>query len=305
MTASGHAALRHDRPVRRPATCTPSVSGSSELADLGYTDIWSAEADGADAFTPLALAVGVGADAAARHGDRAGLHPGAGRASPSSVASLADAAPGRLALGIGTSSNVIVERWNGIPFEEPYQRVRDMVRFLRGALAGEKVTQDVRHVRGPGLPLGVAPRAAAADPRRRAAGGDAAPRRPRGRRRDHQLAVGRRRGDRWRRSCATPRGASDKEIVARIFVAPDRRRRRSSGAGPLRDRRLPERAGVRRVPRVARPGRRLRRHVGRWKAGDRKAALAAIPDEVVDELIVHGQPRGSAASTSSATSTTA
>ena len=28
----------------------------SELADLGYTDIWSAESDGADGFTPLALA---------------------------------------------------------------------------------------------------------------------------------------------------------------------------------------------------------------------------------------------------------
>ena len=26
------------------------------LADMGYTDIWSAESDGADAFTPLALA---------------------------------------------------------------------------------------------------------------------------------------------------------------------------------------------------------------------------------------------------------
>ena len=27
-----------------------------------------------------------------------------------------------------------------------------------------------------------------------------------------------------------------------------------------------------------------------WKAGDRKAALAEIPDEVVDDLIVHGSP---------------
>ena len=27
-----------------------------------------------------------------------------------------------------------------------------------------------------------------------------------------------------------------------------------------------------------------------WQAGDRKAALAAIPDEVVDQLIVHGSP---------------
>jgi hypothetical protein len=28
----------------------------ASLADLGYTDVWSAEAGGADAFTPLALA---------------------------------------------------------------------------------------------------------------------------------------------------------------------------------------------------------------------------------------------------------
>jgi alkanesulfonate monooxygenase SsuD/methylene tetrahydromethanopterin reductase-like flavin-dependent oxidoreductase (luciferase family) len=27
-----------------------------------------------------------------------------------------------------------------------------------------------------------------------------------------------------------------------------------------------------------------------WKGGDRKAALAAIPDQVVDDLIVHGSP---------------
>ncbi|MGH3472394.1 MAG: LLM class F420-dependent oxidoreductase, partial [Nocardioidaceae bacterium] len=27
-----------------------------------------------------------------------------------------------------------------------------------------------------------------------------------------------------------------------------------------------------------------------WKAGDRKAALAAVPDLVVDDLIVHGSP---------------
>lgn len=28
----------------------------------------------------------------------------------------------------------------------------------------------------------------------------------------------------------------------------------------------------------------------RWHAGDRRGALAAIPDEVVDELVVHGSP---------------
>ena len=60
----------------------------------------------------------------------------------SSVAALADAAPGRFVLGLGSSSNVIVERWNDIPFEKPYQRTRDVLRFLRAAVAGEKIKED-------------------------------------------------------------------------------------------------------------------------------------------------------------------
>src|ERR687891_3015450 len=109
-----------------------------ELADLGYTDVWSSEADGADAFTPLALAsvwapslrLGTAIVPAFTRGPACLAQ---------SVGSLAQAAPGRFALGVGTSSNVIVEGWNGIAFEQPYQKTRDVVRFLRRALAGEKV----------------------------------------------------------------------------------------------------------------------------------------------------------------------
>ena len=43
----------------------------SELAGLGYTDVWSAETTGTDAFTPLALAAQWSSDAALRPGDRA------------------------------------------------------------------------------------------------------------------------------------------------------------------------------------------------------------------------------------------
>ena len=53
-----------------------------------------------------------------------------------SVATMADAAPGRFAIGIGSSSNVIIEKWNAIPFVEPYKKVRDVVRFLQDALTG-------------------------------------------------------------------------------------------------------------------------------------------------------------------------
>jgi alkanesulfonate monooxygenase SsuD/methylene tetrahydromethanopterin reductase-like flavin-dependent oxidoreductase (luciferase family) len=87
-----------------------------ELADLGYTDVWSSEANGADAFTPLALTsvwapslrLGTAIVPAFTRGPACLAQ---------SVGSLAQAAPGRVALGIGTSSDVIVEGWNGIPFE--------------------------------------------------------------------------------------------------------------------------------------------------------------------------------------------
>src|SRR5262245_51881524 len=128
----------------------------AELVELGYTDIWSAEADAADAFTPLALAAAW--EPRLRLGTA--IVPAFTRAPgclAQSVASLADAAPGRFAIGIGSSSNVIVERWNGVPFEEPYKKVRDVVRFLRDALGGEKVAQSYDSFTIQGFKLGVRP----------------------------------------------------------------------------------------------------------------------------------------------------
>src|SRR3954454_16447222 len=127
-----------------------------ELADLGYTDVWSSEANGADGFTPLALA-SVWAPSLRLGTAIIPAYTRGPACLAQSVASLADAAPGRFVLGIGTSSNVIVERWNGIPFEEPYRKTRDMVRFLRAALAGEKISQDYDTFSVKGFRLGIRP----------------------------------------------------------------------------------------------------------------------------------------------------
>src|SRR5438045_3012566 len=120
-----------------------------ELADLGYTDVWSSEAGGTDAFIPLALASAWAPSLRLGTAIVPAFTRGPGLMAMS-VATMAEAAPGRFALGIGTSSDVIVERWNGIPFDEPYKRTRDMVRFLRKALTGEKVDEqyDTFTVRG-------------------------------------------------------------------------------------------------------------------------------------------------------------
>ena len=109
-----------------------------EMVDLGYTDVWSSETNGADAFTPLALA-SVWAPTLRLGTAIVPAYTRGPATLAQSVAALADAAPGRFVFGVGTSSNVIVERWNDLEFTEPYKRVRDTVRFLREALAGEKV----------------------------------------------------------------------------------------------------------------------------------------------------------------------
>lgn len=127
-----------------------------ELADLGYTDVWSAESDAGDGLTPLALAAAW--EPRLRLGTA--ILPAYTRAPAllaQSAAAMADAAPGRFALGIGSSSNVIVERWNGVPFVDPYKKVRDIVRFLRDAFSGDKVSRQYDTFRIDGFRLGVRP----------------------------------------------------------------------------------------------------------------------------------------------------
>jgi probable F420-dependent oxidoreductase len=260
----------------------------SELVELGYTDIWSAESDGVDGFTPLALAAAW--EPRLRLGTA--IIPAYTRAPAcfaQSVASMADAAPGRFAIGIGSSSNVIVERWNGVPFVEPYKKVRDVVRFLRDALTGEKVSKSYDTFEVSGFRLGVRPEVA--PPILVAA------------LREGMLKLAAREGDGAIINWLSPddvvkvagvvhaaAGGDDKEIVARIFCCP------SENAALVRSAAKFAIAAYLNVPVYA----AFHEWLGRgpvlqpmwdaWAAGDRKAALAAIPDDLVDELVVHGSP---------------
>jgi len=262
-----------------------------ELADLGYTDLWSAEADGADAFTPLALAsvwaptlrLGTAIVPAFTRGPACLAQ---------SVGSLAQAAPGRFVFGIGASSDVIVERWNGIPFDRPYQRVRDTVRFLRTALTGEKVRERYETFEVQGFRLGVVPPepvpilvAALREGMLRLAGREA----------DGAIVNWLSADDVTRvapivRSFGPGPDGAEKEIVARIFVAPGVDAETARGFGRFAI------AAYLNVPVYAAfhewlgRGDRLAGMWARWKEGDRKGALGEIPDSVVDELIVHGPP---------------
>ena len=122
-----------------------------EIAALGFTDVWSSEADGPDGFTPLALAT---AWAPTLRGGIA-IVPAFTRGPAllaQTAASMADAAPGRFALGIGASSPAIVERWNGIPFVDPFRRTRDTRALPPTRPHRREGDRALRHLRGAGLP---------------------------------------------------------------------------------------------------------------------------------------------------------
>jgi probable F420-dependent oxidoreductase len=256
------------------------------LRELGYTDLWSAEVDGADGFTPLALAaawepslnLGVAITPVYTRGPALLAQ---------SLAALADANPGRVACGLGASSEVIVANWNGLAFEKQYKRVRDTVRFLRLAFSGEKVTEDFGTFSVKGFKLSRIPEQL--PPIYLAA------------LRPGMLHLAGREADgailNWlsaedvRTSVAEVEKAAEgapREIVARIFVivCEDANVARNIGRRMI--------TAYLNVEAYA----EFHRWLGRgpalqgmwdaWAAGDRKGALAAIPDEVVDQLVVHG-----------------
>ncbi|MEP7024140.1 MAG: LLM class F420-dependent oxidoreductase [Actinomycetota bacterium] len=258
------------------------------LESLGYTDVWSGESDGLDGFAPLLLA------AAWTSSLRVGpaVIPAYTRGPAliaQSAAALAEAAPGRCALGIGTSSDVIVGQWNDIPFTDPYRRVRDTLRFLRDALAGQRVDQDYGTFAVRGFRLS---RPVPDPPPLYLAALRSGMLRLAGREADGVIVN-------WLAASDVPTvvaemragagaEADQRTVAARIFVCP------SEDAAAVRaiGRRMI--AAYLNVEVYA----EFHRWLGRapvlqgmwdaWQAGDRKAALAQISDDLVDQLIVHG-----------------
>ncbi len=254
------------------------------LEELGYTDLWSAEAMGVDGLSPLLL----GSQWAPSMRLGTAILPAFTRGPAlmaQTVAGMCEAAPGRFVLGLGTSSNVIVENWNSVDFSEPYKRTRDMVRFLRDALTGEKVTEvyDTFEVKGFRLMASVEEQpkiliAALREGMLRMAAREA----------DGAILNWLAPGDLATLAPIVREQNPHAELAARIFVVPtdDADTARAVGRYLM--------AAYINVP-VYRAfhewmGRAdaMQEHWDLWAAGDRKAALAALPDSVIDELVVHG-----------------
>jgi probable F420-dependent oxidoreductase len=201
---------------------------------------------------------------------------------------VAEAAPGRFALGLGTSSEAIVEGWNAGRMEQPLARMRDTLRFLRTALAGERIDAAYETFAVRGFALERAP--AEPPPLLIAA------------LRERMLALAGAEAD---GVCLSLLSADDARRVLPAFVA-------AGGRGKEVFLRvavfaLADASRARRMARkliapylAAGPYARFHAALGRGReveavaaalrAREREAALAAIPEAWVDGLVAHGTP---------------
>jgi len=243
----------------------------------GYTDLWTGETNGADGFTPLALA--------AAWTERMRL--GTGVVNPYTrgpavlamhAAALSDASGGRFVLGLGASSNVIVERWNETPFEKPLSRLRAVIPVLREVFDGGRGPGGFKLETPPAHPIPIVLAAL----------------------RDRMLRLGGELADgtftNFLPLSATEHvvsrvregegGREPTEVICRFFCIP----------GDGLDMARFMFAAYATVPvyeaffRGLGWGDAIDPMVAAWRGGDRKAALAAVPEELVREIFIVGSP---------------
>ncbi len=130
----------------------PPAGAAEQIATaerLGFDAIWTAEAYGSDALTPLAW---WGATT-----ETIGLGTSICQISARTPAAMAMAAltmdhlsGGRFRLGLGASGPQVVEGWYGMPYPKPLARTREYVEIIRRILArDEPVAYDGEHYQLP------------------------------------------------------------------------------------------------------------------------------------------------------------
>ncbi|HEV7483478.1 MAG TPA: LLM class F420-dependent oxidoreductase [Solirubrobacterales bacterium] len=243
----------------------------------GYTDLWTGETAGPDGFTPLALS------AAWTERMRLGTGiVGVFQRGPAllaqETAALASASGGRFVLGIGSSSDRIVEGWNGIPFEKPLSKVRATLDFLDAALAGERTGTGFKLEAPPAEPVPVVLAAL--------------------RGKMLELAVARAQGafTNFLPLGGLPKvtaqldgAAADFELLCRFFCIPGEREQVEPLARFMFSSYIT-------VPvyadfyRWLGYGEQIEPMVSAWESGDRQAAAAAAPWELIEDMFVFGTP---------------
>jgi probable F420-dependent oxidoreductase len=117
----------------------PAIAREAETR--GYRTAWVGEASGAEAIVLSTLIATHTATLKIANGvipvqTRTPIVYG------QAAATLGHLAPGRFALGLGLSSEIIIGQWHGLPFAPSIQQMREAVQIIRTAASGERVNFD-------------------------------------------------------------------------------------------------------------------------------------------------------------------
>jgi len=116
------------------AQLTVNIDLIRHAESLGFDSVWTAEAYGSDAITPLAW---IGAQTEKiKLGTAIMQMPGRTPAMAAMTAMSMDSlSGGRFILGLGPSGPQVVEGWHGVPYGKPLTRTREYVKIIRKILA--------------------------------------------------------------------------------------------------------------------------------------------------------------------------
>ena len=105
--------------------------------DLGYDSVWTAEAWGADAITPLAWIAAQ--TSRIKLGTGIMQMPARTPAMCAMQAMTVDAlSGGRMVVGLGPSGPQVIEGWHGVPYGKPLTRTREYISIMRKVFAREE-----------------------------------------------------------------------------------------------------------------------------------------------------------------------
>ena len=288
------------RDVFLPVAAQPSIDTLVEYARdaeaLGYDRAWLPETWGRDAVTVLTTiaerteTIGIGTSIANVYSRSPALIG-------QTAATLQEASDGRLRLGVGPSGPAVIEGWHGTDFERPLRQTRETIDIIRLVLSGDSVEYDGDIFQLSGLRL-------RCDPPDTLPGIDAAGMGPK------SVELAGRFGDGWHALMLTKRGLRDR--------LKDLERGAELGGKSLDDLRvtlslpciaLEDRERARQLARnhlafyAGAMGTFYREALQRqgyedeaieiaseWANGNQKASMAAVTDELLDDLGIAGTP---------------
>jgi F420-dependent oxidoreductase-like protein len=117
------------------------IASAREAEALGYDSVWASEAWSYDVFTTLTL-IACNTERIKLGTNIAQLYSRTPALLASTAASLDQLSGGRFILGVGASGPQVIEDWHGVPYAKPVQRTRETIAIVRQVLSGQKVKYD-------------------------------------------------------------------------------------------------------------------------------------------------------------------